>query len=306
MTPQEDGSESSVRNGFYSRPPWQRILVLFAGPLFSVLAGYILLIPLYAVKGIEVPDPTPVIGVLFKGPAQQAGLDAGDLIVSLDDQKIGTFFEATRHFRDRAGQPSQVEFERKGVRKTVSVIPKPTEKPAPVMGADMEPTGEYRVQGKVGIAPRSITKPLTFGEAVVRTTNLPFRMLEGLGRLVAAPERIQEETGGVVTIFMSTTGAFELGFIYLLELCGLLTISIGVFNLLPIGPLDGGQMFLAMIEMLRGGRRLSFKVQYAVLGTGTFVLFALILAITFFDIERWFVKPPTVPEVVRTSDSKPE
>jgi len=66
----------------------------------------------------------------------------------------------------------------------------------------------------------------------------------------------------------------------------LLSISIGFFNLLPIPPLDGGQMLIAFLEMLRGGKRLPLKLQLAIFQTGFFLLITLFVSVLFLDVKR--------------------
>lgn len=300
MNPAEDGSETQIPNGFYSKPPWQRILVLFAGPLFSVIAGYLVLIPLYSIMGIEELSKKPVIGRLGDGGAKAAGLEAGDTIVMIDGKPINTFFEITLAVRDHGEKQLEIVFERKGKRSKAIATPKLDRAPTPVLSEAFEPTGEMRIQSKLGIGPGTETVPVSFVEASQRALVLPFRVAQGILGLITQPNRIRDEAGGVVTIFMSTTGAFERGLKSLLELSGLLSISIGIFNLVPIGPLDGGQMLIAFAEMLRKGRRLSFRTQYALLGTGAAILLVFILAVTAFDIERWFLPKPSEKPPVST------
>jgi regulator of sigma E protease len=93
MMPQDDGSETLVPNGFYSKSPLRRLSVLFAGPLFSVLAGIILLVGLFIFVGKPTLEKPIIGGVLGGTPAEQAGLKAGDRIVALDGKPIQKWFQ---------------------------------------------------------------------------------------------------------------------------------------------------------------------------------------------------------------------
>lgn len=289
MVPDSEAGETRIPNGFYSRAPWKRILVLFAGPLFSVLAGYLVLIPLYTVMGRQAMDTKPYIGQMdVNGAGGKAGLKLEDEILSLDGKPVSTFFEVVQYVRVRPETPIRFEVKRGNEIKTISAVPTKDKEPTPVLNADYEPTDERKIQGKLGFGPGTTLKQVTLGEATAFATSLPFRMLDGMLGIVKNPARLKTDTGGVVTMFMTTKIARELGLVRLLEICGFLSISIGVFNLLPIGMLDGSQMLIATIEMLRGGKRLSLRIQEIVIGTGAVMLVALIITITVFDIERWF------------------
>jgi regulator of sigma E protease len=80
-------------------------------------------------------------------------------------------------------------------------------------------------------------------------------------------------------------------------LAAMLSISLGIFNLLPISPLDGGQMLVAVAEMLRGGKRLSMKVQGAVAAVGLTLIMVMVVSIMFIDIGRISEKPGASKEI---------
>jgi regulator of sigma E protease len=92
-------------------------------------------------------------------------------------------------------------------------------------------------------------------------------------------------------MLMLTTDAVQQGFFSVVGLAATISIALGIFNLLPVYPMDGGQMVVAIAELLRGGRRLSIRVQ-TVMGTVGLGLLALMAigAITV-DIGRWTEKP---------------
>src|SRR5579859_4472111 len=78
MMPQEDGSETKIENGFYSKSPAKRLAVLFAGPLFSVLAGMLVLVGMLTLVGKPVVDETFFCSVRHGDPAERAGIQSGD------------------------------------------------------------------------------------------------------------------------------------------------------------------------------------------------------------------------------------
>lgn len=304
----EDGSETKVRNGFYSKSPFARFMVLLAGPVFSVLAGLVILVPLYMLHGVKEASEKPILGIVAEnGPAARVGLKQGDRIISLDGKNVSTFFEVMTYVRERPEKPIQIRFERDGAIKEVVATPDKTPQPTPVLDAKLQPTGESRIQGKLGIGVAEELKKIPPLEALTRAITLPGKMVAGLVGMFAAPSRIGDEVGGPMTIVAATAGAVESGLDRILELAGVLSISLGIFNLLPCPPFDGGQMLIAFAEMLRRGRRLSYRVQEILFGAGTIAVFAMIIGVFYIDIKRFASpKPETKPPVERPTQQKTE
>ncbi len=126
MMPEEDGSETTIAGGFYNKPPWQRLIVLFAGPLFSVLAGLLILAPLYMTVGVMKRDNKPIIGPVIKGgPAYVAGLHEGDTVTSIEGSPVKTFYDLNRVVRDSANKTLSIGILRAGQPLLLHVTPEP-------------------------------------------------------------------------------------------------------------------------------------------------------------------------------------
>jgi regulator of sigma E protease len=305
MNPEDDGSEVSIPNGFYSKTPFARFMVLFAGPLFSILAGWLVLIPLWATIGVDKPSQEPVLEMMSKEePAYVAGIRPGDRVLRLDGQPVQTFFDVVKYVRVRPGQPIKFEVDRKGEELTFTVTPKRGDHPTALRNEDMEPTSVSAIQGTIGASPGIAMTKLSWGEATKNALLLPGKMIDGIIGIIRNPRRFTTDTGGPVTILYVTSGAAAMGISRVLELAGLLSISLGIFNLLPIAPLDGGQMVVALLEMLRRGRRLSMKVQSAIISFGMVLVLTLMIAVFAVDITRF--TSPQKPTPVATTNDKPE
>lgn len=290
MIPEEDGSEVEVPGGFYSKPPWQRFVVLLAGPVFSILAGFALLIPLFMTVGINKPSNEPVIGDIGKkseSAAADAGLKIGDRIVSIDGKPMSTFYEVIENIRDRNGAPANLVVRRDGNEFPVTVTPKVDKEPTVVIKSNLEFSDEKRIQSKLGAIFGKTRVPQNFPNAVSHAVALPWKMISSLFGVVKEPSKFKDEMGGPVSMVAITAGSAREGIPEVLFFAGALSISLGIFNLLPIAPLDGGQMVVAFAEMLRRGKRLSFKVQNAVTGVGFLLILALIVSVFAADINRF-------------------
>lgn len=286
MVPEEDGSETRIPGGFYSKPPWQRLLVLFAGPLFSVVAGVLVLIPVYTTWGIEQQLNEPVIGgVAERGEAASAGLKPEDRILTIQGRPVETFYQLVQQIQGNPNRALAVTYRRGNETRATTLTP--GLRTGPVFTRDLDITGEFRKQGMVGIGPKTVKKPLPLGEAVSEATMFPVKAVAGLARIFQKPETFEHNVGGPATMVALTSRMSERGLEYVLFLSALLSISVGIFNLLPVPPLDGGQMLIAFAEMLRRGRRLSLKVQGAITGVGFALVMTLVAAVLIVDVRRF-------------------
>lgn len=305
MVPEEDGSEVRVPGGFYSKPPIQRFIVLLMGPVFSILAGWAILIPFFALVGPMEAVNKPVVGVLNeKGPAERAGIQAGDRIVSIDGDKVDTFYAMVEKVRDGGAVPHEFLVSRKGQELSFTVTPELDAEPTPVLGSDLKLTDQKRRQAKIGIGYATENRPLQLGEAVSAAVLMPVKMVESLVNTARKPSTLKENVGGPISMVVMTGATAREGIPDLLFFAGALSVSLGIFNLLPVSPLDGGQMAVAFVEMLRKGRRLSFRIQNWVAGVGLTLVAMLVITVFAADITRFFGPKPSKEKPAASSPSK--
>jgi len=288
MMPEEDGKEVQVPGGFYSKAPWQRFLVLLAGPAFSVLAGIVLLVPLFMVNGVsQMSRSTKLTQMTSDGAAYAAGLREQDKILAIDGKPVNTLYDIVQVVRRSAGKPLEFTYERAGVRKEVVVTPKLSKDPQPIFGPNLEPLDDnLRRIGQIGIGMSFEKVPVSFVSAWSKAWATPWSALTSIGRVFQKPSTFSQNVGGPGTIIKQTADSVQQGPADVIELAALLSISVGIFNLLPIWPLDGGQMAVAIAEMLRGGRRLSMRVQNAIGTLGFALVLTLMFSVIVVDVQR--------------------
>jgi regulator of sigma E protease len=119
----------------------------------------------------------------------------------------------------------------------------------------------------------------------------------GIFDMLRKPATIKDSVGGTISIAVVTHDRVQQGLAAVFELAALLSISVGILNLLPIVPLDGGQMAMCFAELFRGGKRLSMRVQNVASLCGMAFIGMLIISVCFLDINRLFTanqpaKPP--------------
>lgn len=290
MVPEEDGSERLEPGGFYSKPAWQRVLVLLAGPLFSILAGLAILIPLYSLNGVKTLG-TKVGEIKAGSPASKSDLKPGDKIVAVDGVPVASFLEIVRTIRDKGGKSVELSFTRNGAAGVTTVVPELEANPSPVLDSYVRPSSEMRRQARMGVAPDPSERLLIkvpFRDAVIAGVLWPVDMAKGIVTSLLNPARFKENVGGPGTIVKETYAAAKDGLDTFVQLAALLSISLGIFNLLPFGFLDGGQILMNFIEILRRGRRPSMKFLIAFQSVGFVLIGLLIFGAIASDINRFF------------------
>ncbi len=287
MLPEEDGSETKIAGGFYSKAPWKRLIVLFAGPAFSVLAGMAILIPLFMVEGSHKPLNIPKIGqVVAGGAAAKAGIKEDDVVKSIDGKPITTFYEMNVAVRDSAGKTLKFEVDRAGKLLSLNVVPELEESESYLFDEDLKFTNVKRRQAKLKTGIPFVRESIGFVKATEVAISVPIEAVANLAGIVRHPSTFKDSVSGPIGITRSTYDTVKMGLPSILELAALLSISVGIFNLLPVAPLDGGQMAMAFAEVFRKGKRLSIQVQGVFNVVGLMCMGALIICVLFVDLGR--------------------
>ncbi|WP_163266666.1 RIP metalloprotease RseP [Chelativorans alearense] len=236
---------------FHTQPVWKRAATVFAGPLFNFLLTIVVFAVMFAMFGRYVADPM-VAEVRPDSPAAQAGIEPGDRFVSVDGVPVETFSDVQRLVSGRAGDPLTFVMEREGRQVETVATPEATEQ-TDALGN----TVKIGIIGVVNNEALGQPRIIEYGplEAVVagveETGSVIARTGQFLKRLVAGRED-RCQLGGPVKIADMAGKAAGLGFEWLVQLVALLSVGIGILNLLPIPPLDGGHLvFYALEAVLR-------------------------------------------------------
>jgi regulator of sigma E protease len=287
MLPEDDGSETKIPGGFYSKEPWKRFIVLLAGPVFSVIAGSILIFILFATVGARDLDKNPIVGKIKEGyPAAAAGLQVGDRIVSINGEPVKSPYDIVSRVRYAAGKSQDVRYERDGKFLTTSLVPVLNSEETDVLGPGYKVTGKKARQAVMGIEWNTVYVPMPISQAALAATLAPVRAVIIMGQLMKTPAKLKENVGGPITMLRETHNAISAGPPDIIGFAAMLSISVGIFNLLPIPPLDGGQMAIAVAEMFRRGRRLSMRVQNMAAAAGMVMVLLLVVVVFTIDIQR--------------------
>lgn len=259
-------SEEERKVAFHTQPVWKRAATVVAGPLANFLLTIAVFAVMFGIFGRFVMEPM-VADVQVNSPAASAGFEKGDRFVSVDGTKVRTFGDVQRLVSGRAGDTLTIVVNRNGEEIPLSVVPDLREQ--------TDALGNTVRMGVIGVVndqtvgePRVVEYgPLeAVGEAVRETGYVIARTGQFLKRFVAGRED-RCQLGGPVKIADMAGKAAQKGFEWLIQLVALLSVGIGVLNLLPIPPLDGGHLlFYALEAVMR--RPVSEKLAEAVYRVG--------------------------------------
>lgn len=272
-------NNTAGERGFCAKHVLSRMVVILAGATMNFILPIILFFGIYATLGEEKPSTEPIIGAIIeKTAAEQAGLKEGDRILSVDGQIVTTWNDFTDKLKNvSVGQDILLEYQRGEQIDTVIVSPK---------------YNEAEKRALVGVYCSTFYEPKTFSEAlplaVDHTKKITVAMLEGIANLFREPEQTKNLAGPIGIIQMSGQVA-ERGLIPLLNFAALLSINLGIVNLLPVPVLDGGHFVNLFIEAIRG-KPLGAKAIAYTQRVGIVLLLMLMLFATKNDLVRVFTR----------------
>ena len=287
MNPEEE----ETPDGLNGKPAWARGLVFFAGPLANLALAIVLLCSMGALFGgirahvfVEKVEPD--------SPAAHMGLQPEDQIISVQGRLVDNpriLIDSVAHSN---GQTVRLEVLRAGAQLTLVGAPQPL---------PGEASGVTRPRLGILLDSRPYSTPRMSVGASIREGMETFgAMLSQLGRIFRSRRSIGENVGGPVAIARVLPASARAGILPFLTIMAGLSLSLAIFNLLPIPILDGGHLMLLTVEVLRR-RRLDPATQQAAQLIGMTLIGIIFVLITYKDITRWVKdqrQPPARPPAV--------
>jgi regulator of sigma E protease len=247
MKGQDDLDPSAVstdNDSYNSKTPLQRIFILFAGPL----ANFILAFAMYFMVGLGGPQAlAPVVGsIVEESAAFEAGLQPNDKIVGINGVAISTWKSMSKMIKESEGALT-LQIERGEMLEYITLTPKITE--------TKNIFGETVHHRMVGIGPAQVYFEQdfglfgSFGYAAKETWEASKLIFLSVQKFITGDIPVKE-LGGVVTIVQITAQASEAGWISVLFFAALISVNLGILNLLPIPALDGGHIVFNIYELI--------------------------------------------------------
>lgn len=231
------------------------------------------------------PNLPPRLDLVLSGDAaENAGLQKDDLVISTDGVPVKTWQQWVEYIRQRPGEELQVVVERNGMQLPIKLRPKPLETKSGVIG---------RIGATVAVPPGLFdSMQVTFkmdafsalGAALSQTRDYSLLTLKMIGRMLIGKASV-ENLSGPISIAQYAGQSASLGLTQFLKFLALVSLSLGVLNLLPIPVLDGGHLLFYMIEAIKGSP-LPEQVQWIFQQIGIVILIFLVGLAFFLDIGR--------------------
>lgn len=278
-------SPEDKKQSFYFQSPWKKIPVILAGPAMNFLLCIFILWIVIMCKGIDVPQDTVVDSLMLGSPAQTAGVLPGDRVVSVNGKATKKFTEMQEIISSSRDDELVLRVQRDGRLKYIIVRPTLLSSCDPVSGQ----TINKRAVGIIaGISKHVRVNPLTaFGLAIYETYGTSKAILRVLGRLITGKQSMNE-LGGPVRIAQESGKVAKAGFFMFLWFIALISVNVGLVNLLPIPALDGGHFVFYLIEgVTRKEIPLKFKERVGMVCFALLLL--LIVLITLNDVRQLII-----------------
>ena len=261
---------------FHFKPLWKKAAIVFAGPAFNFLLTIGIFTYFSFTYGITTAEP--IIGeILPASAAQEAGLQAGDRVVSIDGQSIERFSDIPMMIITNTGTPVTLNILRKQQPLTITMTPKFMEDEDSLGNKNKRPMLGFR---SMKLKAQDVGILGAVKESLVQTWDLTVVTGHYLSQVVFG-ERSAKEMKGPLGIAKMSGQATEKGLYTVLWFMALLSANLGFINLLPIPPLDGGHLLFYTLEGLRG-RPLAMKFQEYSFRAG-FALVLCVMALTIYN-----------------------
>ncbi len=229
--------ESSDPRGYWRSRPRHRLIVIAAGPLANIAVAYLLLVALAATGMPQPLKAIPVVAGIERGfPAQKAGLRTGDRIVSVDGRRVSGFDQLRNVIGSSAGRPLHIVVQRGQAQVALPAV------------SARQDQGRY----VIGFIPdaQATTRTVAVWRAPIEGGDQVWRMISGT--FTGIQSQGASSVSSPVGIVRVSADAADTGAPYYLWLLAYISLSLGILNLLPFLPLDGGHILLLALERIRG------------------------------------------------------
>ncbi|MBU1290771.1 RIP metalloprotease RseP, partial [bacterium] len=271
----ETSEEVSEKQRFDKKTLGIRALIVALGPFMNIATAVVIFSLIFFTNGIPVVTNC-ISTVIENGPAEQAGILSGDKIIAINSIKMEDPNRIANIINKSSGEELQITLDREGDIIEVFVIP--------------EYDDNYK-KGLIGITFEIFVEKINifsaFSKGLIATINIIKLIFTNTVEMITG--KVPVEIAGPLGIAQMTGEAAKLGFLNLLYFTAILSIFIGLFNLLPIPILDGGHLLILAIEKLRGKPLEPEKINFMYL-IGISLMIIIFIIATYKDILRVFVK----------------
>lgn len=280
--PDEEVAEAERSLSFNLKPLWKRSAIVLAGPLANILLAFFAFVGVFALYGAQVPSDAALVGGLRSDmPAAVAGMKPGDKVVALDGQPIATWEQLAEGIRGSGGKSLRMTVVRDGAEQVLEITPK-AEEEKNIFGESVGTA--YLIGIERGFEQQDVGVFEAVGMGASQTWWWMKTISMSLVKMVQGSIPA-DQIGGPIMIVQAAGEQAERGLESLLHFLAVVSINLGILNLLPIPILDGGHLFFFAIEgILR--RPLNVRHREIAQQVGLAVLITLMAFAFYNDIVR--------------------
>jgi len=277
----EDLSPEEEERSFSNQHALKRMAIVAAGPFFNLVLALLMFCGIYLISGMDIRVPE-IGGVRDDSPAYKAGLLKGDIVTSIQGEKIEKWSDIRKHVLNKAGVPLEITVERAGHPLGFTIVPEE--------GVLQNEFGEDIKTALIGIVDTGKFKKMKLGpwRAMKEGFKETYRWIEltflVVGKLFQGSVSIKT-LGGPILIGQMTGQIAQENISYLIPFMAIISINLGILNLFPIPILDGGLIVFLLIELLIG-KPLSIKNRELAQKIGLFLLILLMAVVFYNDVTR--------------------
>ena len=273
--------EEYCKRAFPTQSLGKRVLIVLAGPISNIIFAPLLLTFVFM---YGVPQLLPVVGKTTKDlPAAKAGLLIGDKIVSVNGQPMETWADFSKTVKAGDGSPVKLEIDRNSAHSTIVITPTRLDQKTIY--------GTNATTWVIGVQPRGDEIAKRYGpidavkEACETSVEMTVQMVVGIASIFTGTTPVREALGGPIMIAQMAGQEAHRGIANLAMFTVMLSLELGIINLLPVPLLDGGHLLFFVFEGIKG-KPLELRYREAMLQVGLFLLVALMAFVIFNDISR--------------------
>lgn len=269
-----EGEEESSHDprSFNNAPILKRMAVVLAGAFMNFILAFLAFTIIFSIVGY---GSNEIDKVIKDSPAVIAGLKAGDIIIEIDKVKTKDIYEINSLISDKKDEEINLKISRNGENLDINLKPRYSEE------------NKMYLIGITSKLKHSFFKSIELGAK--RTGEMSLMILKSLKMIFDGSFKMEYLSGPVGVVQMIGSESSK-GFLNFLQILALISVNLGVFNLLPIPALDGGKFLFLLIEALRG-KPINEKFEQGLSLIGISLLFSLMIYVTIFnDIGRLFSK----------------
>lgn len=261
---------------FNQKSALKRLAVIFMGPIMNFFLAALIFILAFAVFGVPTSTTEEaVLGeVIPEQPAAEAGLRANDRILSINDVEVNSWSQMAELIRENTGNQIRIRYQRNDEAAEVLITPVQSEE------------NDY---GVIGIYPQLIRENISFVRSIPLGLQQTYQVIKltitGFAQMFS--EGSTEDIGGPIMIASIIGEAARVGILNVLNWTAIISINLGIINLLPFPALDGGRIFFIIVELIRGKAVDPRKESYVHM-IGFAILILLMIFIIYNDLMRSF------------------